>query len=673
MMTQLKRLFSTGTIGTVEIRNRIVMSPMGIMLKPTFVDGELNPRLIEFFEARARGGAGLIIVSGAYTEEKARAFAEHGMGIWDDHFIPVLNKLVEALHKHGAKVGLHLIHGGSYARSALTDTQPISASASFTNWLTKETPREASREDIQAIVKNFGKAVKRAKQAGFDLVEYNAYSGYLIREFLSPRTNTRTDEYGGELENRLRFFREIIDASREEVGPEYALIAKISGDEYLPAGNGLKEAIEIAKALESWGIDGLHVSPAGHETSLPLTPGFTPKGAFLYLAQAIKEQVKVPIITTHIGDVSLAETTLGDGKADFIAFGRGFLADPTFPVKAMEGRFEDIVPCIRCVQGCYDRVFLEEEVTCFMNPATGREKEFEIKPAKRKKKVMIIGGGPGGMEAALIATQRGHQVTLYEKSDHLGGQLRTCTVPPSKEDFANAIHYFSVQLLKHNIEVKLNTEVTLELVEREKPDTVIVATGAQPIIPDIPGVNNRNLYTAFDVLQGEADIGRRVVVVGGGGIGCETALYLAKRGAMDAESAVFLMAWKALDPETALRLTMKGRDVTIVEMLPAIARDVGMARRGFLRRVLAMHGVKVITKAKVTAITEAGVQCTDLEGKTQTVPADTVVLALGTQSSNTLYEQLQGKVPELYVIGDAKQPRKAMDAIHEAAALAKDL
>lgn len=672
-MTQLKHLSSAGKIGSVEARNRTVMSPMGIMLKPTFVDGELNPRLIEFFEARARGGVGLIIVSGAYTEEKARAFTEHGVGIWDDHFIPVLNKLVEALHRHGAKVGLHLIHGGSYAHSTITGTQPISASASFTNWLTRETPREATREEIKEIVKNFGKAVKRAKEAGFDLVEYNAYSGYLIREFLSPRTNKRTDEYGGELKNRVRFFREIIYASREEAGSDYTLIAKISGDEYLPGGNGLKEAIEIAKVLEGWGIDGLHVSPAGHETSIPLTPGFTPKGAFLYLAQAVKEQVKVPVITAHIGDVFLAEKALADGKADFIAFGRGFLADPELPVKAVEGRFEDIIPCIRCVQGCYDRVFIEEEVTCFMNPATGREKEFEIKPAERKKKVMIIGGGPGGMEAALIAAQRGHQVTLYEKSGCLGGQLNTCTVPPSKEDFANAILYFSTQLAKHGIDVKLNTEVTPELVEREKPDAAIVATGARPIIPDITGADRRSVYTAFDVLEGEADIGRRVVVVGGGSIGCETALYLAKLGAMDPETAVFLMTWKALDPEIALHLTMKGREVTILEMLPTFARDIGMARRGFLRRVLAMHGVNVVTEARVTAITDKGVQFIDKEGKTQIIPADTVVLAVGTHSSNDIYQKLQDRVPELYIIGDAKQPRKAMDAIHEAAALAKEL
>ncbi|MFQ5829379.1 MAG: FAD-dependent oxidoreductase [Candidatus Methylomirabilia bacterium] len=673
MMTQLKRLFSARKIGGVEIRNRTVLSPMGIMLKPTFVDGELNPRLVEFFEARARGGVGLIIVSGAYTEEKARAFAEHGVGIWDDHFIPVLNKLVEALHRHGARVGLHLLHGGSYARQAITDTQPLSASASFTNWLTKETPREVTREEIKEIVKAFGKAVKRAKDAGFDLVEYNAYSGYLIREFLSPRTNKRTDEYGGELENRLRFFKEIIHASREEVGSEYALIAKISGDEYLPGGNGLREAIQVAKALESWGIDGIHVSPAGHETGIPLTPGFTPKGAFLYLAQAVKEQIKVPLITAHIGDVLLAEQVLADGKADFIALGRALLADPELPVKAVEGRFEDIIPCIRCVQGCYDRVFVEEEVTCFMNPATGREKEFKIKPAARKKKVMVIGGGPGGMEAALIAAQRGHQVVLYERSSRLGGQLNACTIPPGKEDFANAIVYFSTQLAKHGIEVKLNTDVTPEVVEGEVPDTVIVATGAQLIIPDIAGVDRGNLYTAFEVLEGESDIGRRVVVVGGGGIGCETALYLAKLGAMDSETAVFLMTWKALDPETALRLTMKGRKVTILEMLPAIARDIGMARRGFLRRVLAMHEVNVITRARVTAITEEGVQFVDQDEKTQTVPADTVVLAVGTRSSNDMYQKLQGRVPELYIIGDAKQPRKAMDAIHEAATLAKEL
>jgi 2,4-dienoyl-CoA reductase (NADPH2) len=383
--------------------------------------------------------------------------------------------------------------------------------------------------------------------------------------------------------------------------------------------------------------------------------------------------VKIPVITAHIGDVFLAEKALADEKADFIAFARALLADPDLPTKAMEGKVEDIRPCIRCVQGCYDRVFLEEEVTCFMNPAMGREKEFEIRSAERKKKVMVIGGGPGGMEAALIAAQRGHQVSLYEKSHCLGGQLNICSVPPSKEDFADAIRYFSTQLVKQGVTLKLDTEVTPELVEREKPDAVIVATGARPIIPDIPGVDRKNVYTAFDVLEGKAEIGKRVVVIGGGGIGCETALYLAKLGAMDPETAVFLMSWKALDPETALNLTMRGRQVTILEMLPTIARDIGMARRGFLRRILSMHGVDIITEAKVTAIVDEGVQFVDKEGKTQTIPADTVVLAVGTQSVTEIYQKLQGKVPELHLIGDAKQPRKAMDAIHEAAALAKEL
>lgn len=670
-MDQLKHLFSEGNIGTLKLRNRIVMPPMGIMRKPILVNGQVNPVLVEYYEARARGGAGLIIVSWASTEVKGRAFKGEDYGIWDDSFIPILNRLVEALHRHGAKVGLHIFHGGSYTNPAIAGAHPISASA-YRNWLTGETSREASHEEIKEAVVNYGKAVKRAQEAGFDLVEYNAYSGYLIQEFLSPRTNKRTDEFGGSLENRLRLFKEIIYASREQVGTDYTLIAKISGDEYMPGGNGLKEAIEIAKALESWGINGLHVSPAGHQTTVPITSGLVPKGAFLYLAQSIKEQIKIPVITAHVGDASIAEGAIADGKADFIAFARALLADPAFPVKVEEGRFDDIRPCIRCAQGCYDRVFFGE-TTCLMNPAMGREKEFEIKPAALRKKVMVIGGGPAGMEAALTAAQRGHAVTIYEKSAHLGGQLNIAAVPPGKEDFASAINYYSTQLKKHNVNIKLNAEATEVMIKKERPDAVVVATGAQPVIPDLPGVDCKNVHTSFEVLEGKADIGERVVIIGGGGIGCETALYLAGTGAMPAETAVFLMNWKALEPETALKRSLKGHKVTILEMLPAIAGDVGMSRRGFLRRALVMYGVNIIAEAKVTAITSEGVQFTDKDSKVKTIPADTVVIAAGTRSVNKLYQSLQGIVPEIHITGDAKTPRKALDAIHEAAILAREL
>ena len=670
-MKKLQYLYENGCLGNVKLNNRIIMSPMMVNLQPDFIDGELNPRILDYYEERAAGGAGLIIVANAAcVEEKARTTAST-LGVWDDKFIPHLGKMVQRVHKHDVKIGLHLLHGGSYAPFNLNGRQAVSASA-FTNWETKETCRELSIAEIEEIVAGFAKAVRRAKEAGFDLVEYNAYSGYLIREFLSPRTNKRNDRYGGELENRLRFFKEIVYASRQEVGEDYPLIAKISGDEYMPGGNTIEVAEKIAVALQNYGIDGLHVSPAGHETSLPLTLGLTPRGAFVYLAQRIKNKVDIPVITAHIGDPFLAEEVLAEGKADFIAFGRQFLADPQFPKKVREGRFEDVRPCVRCHQGCFDRIWVGEEATCLMNPGALRGREFEVQPTQKRKKVMIAGGGPGGMEAARVLGSRGHEVVLYEKNSRLGGQLIPCAVPPGKKDFSNAIKYYSAQLAKLNLRIVLNTEVTPQVVQMEKPQVLIVSTGAKPIIPSIPGVDGENVFTALDILEEKVRADKQVVVIGGGGIGCETAYYLAYQSAMKPEIITFLMRWGKFKSGLPLDWSKSSRKITILEMLPAIARDIGITRRGFLRRSLTMYGVNVITEAKVTAIIDSGVEFSN-EGRIQNIPADTVVLSVGTQSDNALYNKLQGKVPELYILGDAKEPGNAMEAIKEASVIARQI
>mgnify|MGYP001143879045 CR=1 FL=1 len=664
-MRELKRLFQKGQIGGVELKNRIVMSPMGL----GFTDEFVNDRFIDFFVTRAKGGAGLIIVSGGFIDPGGKIAA---LGIYDDKFIPGLGKLTDSVRSHGAKIGFHIVHGGKYSPSALTGGQAVSPSAIFSNW-TRETPHELSIPEIKEIIGKFAAAVRRAKEAGFDFVEFNAYSGYLIREFLSPLTNKRTDEYGGDIESRMRFFREIIELTREEV-EDFPLICKISGDEFLPGGNTLKEAKFIARELEKFGVNALHVSPGGHETTVPLTPGFVPKAAFVYQAQEVKKEVSIPVITAHIGDLFLAEEVLEEEKADFIAFARAFLADPEFPLKAQEGRLEEIRHCCRCLQGCYDRVFKNQPVTCLVNPNVGKEKEFELKPAVKRKKGLVVGGGPGGMKAAEVLALRGHKVSLFEKQNKLGGQLNFASVAPGKEDFQNITLYLSKQLEKLGVKVYLGKEITPNFVLQEKPDAVIIATGAVPRTLEIPGIDSQKVVTATQVLSGETIAGKKVVVIGGGGIGCEVALFLAKKGAMDVEKAFFLTQWGALDSKTAASLTEKGpREVTILEMLPSIGRDIGITRRAFTRRFISMLGINIITEVEVKEIKDSGVEIVRKDGSRELIEGDTIVVATGTKSENKLFEALKEKVSEIFIIGDAKEPRKALDAIHEGAAIARGI
>jgi 2,4-dienoyl-CoA reductase (NADPH2) len=673
---EFTKLFEPGRIGTMEVKNRIVLPALGLNF---CTDKTVNDRWLNFYEERARGGVGLMIVSAGieYTGEKGYELLNTSdkMGyipsLGHDKYLPGWKRLADATHKYGAKLGVQITHLGKYAHSSVIGgEQPVSPSAIQANMtvcgLPGEMPRELTIPEIKLIQRNIANTVKRAREAGIDIVELNVCSGYLIREFLSPITNKRTDEYGGSIENRMRFLLELIAQIQSTVGKDYPLMVRLSASEFLPGGNTLNETRIVAQALEKAGLHAISVVGGGHETMVPLSPMAVPRGAFVYLAQGIKEVVQIPIIASaRINNPIMAENILRDGRADFIAIARAIMADPDFPNKAQEGKLDEIRPCIACNQGCFDLVFEWVPVTCMMNPRVGWEKERHITPASQKKKVMVIGGGPAGLEAAQVLAQRGHTVSLYEKQDQLGGQVNLSAIPPTREEFVNIPRYFGHQLNKLGVKVTLGREVDAQLINQEKPDAVIVATGAEPLIPDIPGIRGENVITAWDALQDKKPVGKNVVVLGGGSVGCETAIYLAKKGAIDAETSVFLASYAACDPKTALALTTKGtRNVTIIEMLPRIGQDFGKGNRWVFMGDIKRMGIKTITKAEVKEITPEGVKV-KIGDQEQLIPADTVVLAVGAQPNNRLYNEIKDKVPETYLIGDAQKPRKTLDAIHE--------
>lgn len=661
---QYKYLFQPIQIGRLELKNRIVMPAIHHAYTP---DGFVNRRLVRYYATRAAGGAGLIIVGGCAIDRLGPG--PMMISLQDDKFIPGLSELTAAVHAAGAKIAAQLYQSGRYAHSMVIGQQPAAPSAVASRF-TGETPREMTREDIAAVIESYAAAADRAKRAGFDAVEVIASAGYLICQFLSPLTNLRTDEYGGSWENRCRFGIEVVRAIKERVGADYPLLVRISGNDFMPGSNTNKEAAAFARELEKAGVDCINVTGGWHETRVPQITGELPPGGFSYLAAGVKRAVSIPVIASNrINDPRLAEQLLCMGVADLVNMGRPLIADPDLPRKVQEGREREVRKCIACNQGCMDRVFSMRDVLCAVNGLAGREHELEVQPAQVSKNVLVIGGGPAGMEVAALAAERGHRVTLWEKSHRLGGQVHYAAKPPGKADFASLIEYQAHRLYKAGVEVFLNRAATVEDVLAAAPDVVVVATGARPIPAPFPVAEGICVHQANDVLDGAVCAGRRVVVVGGGAVGCETAIFLAEQGTISAETLKFLVVHQAEEPVVLQQLLNQSvREVTIVEMLKGIGRDIGLSTRWGVMKQIKRLGIKVLDQSKVVGVLPEGVLVETPE-KQVTLPADTVVLALGARSENSLYEGLQGRVKELYLIGDAVKPRKITEAIAEACEL----
>lgn len=650
-----KQLFTPIQIGNMVVRNRIVMPPMHMGYGS--MDGTVTERYRDYYGARAKGGAGLIITE-ATAVHPQRKYGLVPLCLYDDALIPSWKELADTVHRHGAKLAVQLMDPGPEAMKILTGLDPVGPSPVAGRSLFRSMPRELTIGEIQAIVEDFGHAIRRAQEAGLDAVEIHAAHGYaLVGSFLSPFFNKRTDVYGGSLERRAKILLDIIRSARDKVGPDFPLIVRIAGDERRTGGRTLQESQFLVRILVDAGIDAIEVSGGTIPTVFwaVVAPSGTPLALNADFAHGIKQVVDVPVICVgRINTPRVAEFVLETGKADMVSMGRALHADPELPNKAAAGNLDDITPCIACNIGCIGTVMQGQIATCIVNPAAGKEKEMTLVPAGKPKQVLVAGGGPAGLEAARVAALRGHKVNLFEKREKLGGQINIASVPPFMQEISQLIQYLSRQVEKAGVQVELGKEVTPELIDELKPDVVIVATGAEPLIPDsLRGTDRDNVVTAWEVLAGhEAALAGNVVIVGGGLVGCETADFLA---------------------QTTDNMDVAPTHVTILEMRDRLALDGNPEARHLLMERLYEKRVEILLNAKAKEVVDGGVVLTRNGQEVSVQGAEYVILATGAKSVDVLSAAVKDKVPEVYVIGDARDPATALQATADAAEVGRKI
>ena len=645
-MSTLTHILSPLKIKSLELPNRVVMPPMGTNLGNA--DSTVSPENLAYLKRRAKGRPGLLIteITGVHPDGMV---TPHELAAYDDRFIPGLRQMVDVAHREGCKIAMQIHHSGRESLFMLKSGKAVGPSA-VPSIVFKGTPREMTKADIEEVVASFGSAARRAREAGFDAVEIHCAHGYLLTQFLSALSNQRTDEYGGKtLKERSRFVLDVLREIRRQVGPDFPISMRISAEEFIKGGYSADDMQTIAPDFVTAGADILHASFGTHGSPGGITqaPGEYTPGFNTWLARKMKDVVSIPVIGVgRFTDPANAEAVLARGDADLIAFGRQFLADPDFLIKAQEGRTEDIRQCIACNQGCIEREMLGEgNIRCSINPETGLETIYPTQKSAQPKNVWVVGSGPAGLTAATEAERLGHRVTLFEKNKILGGQIRYAQVPPHKEIYGQWIDWLIGQTRKTGVTIKETTEVNEMLLREGKPDFVILATGGEKLVPPVPGIDKDFVCDAWQILDGRIAPKDNIVIIGGALIGMEVADFL----------------------------TQKGKTVTIVEMLKRSPVLMITSHGYMLHKRLRENRCKMMFGAKVKAIGQNTVEV-DMDGQTSALESvEQVVVAAGMKPVNHLESVLEKLGIPFKTVGDARIVRRIIEATEEGARAAWEL
>lgn len=650
-MQMLKMLNSPIQVGSATLKNRVVV-PAHETNFGKLGDNLVNDQYIAYMERRARGGVGMVIteITGVHPSTQPLSGI---MFAYDEKCIPRYEKLAEALHRHDCKAVVQLWHGGRQTHSGFNRLPVISPSA-IPCPLNREVPKEMGSEDIRTIVDGFIRSARNVKKAGMDGVEVHGAHGYLIGQFLSPFSNKRGDGYGGDLDGRTRFAREIIDGIRAECGRDFIVGFRISADEFVEGGIDIDEAKAIVQKVEGTGqVDYVSVSAGNYTTVFTIVPNTSyPIGWLVPYASAVKSATSLPVmVVSRINDPLFAEKVLEEGHADLVGVCRGNISDPDFVNKAREGRVDEIRKCMACLQGCTARIFQQFEMSCVQNPVVGFEQEIdEIPRAKTGKRIVVVGGGPAGMEFARVASLRGHSVKLYEKDGELGGQINLITKVKSREEFGEVRRFREVMLRKQGVKIVLGTKIDEAALRKEDPDVAVIATGSKPHLPPFEGNDHENVLDCTEVLKNGRSGLKRVVVVGGD-------------------------AYRKLTDVAEFCASNGSEYVEIVTQYPAAGMEIDFINLTTVYQALYSAGVKCTPNTIVKSYDGRNVKIMNVySGREDTIEGiDAIIVASSGRQRDDLYRSLQGKVKELHRVGDCLAPRTAMDAIYDAYRLAREV